>query len=88
MQLDLDDDETLALLNLLVEVIEADRYTVSPRIRIATDPGEVRTHGPSAATAGEAADTGEAGPAAPAASTASAAVTVFPFHWKVRKFTS
>jgi hypothetical protein len=34
MQLDLDDEETLALLNLLVEAIEADRYPLSPRIRL------------------------------------------------------
>jgi hypothetical protein len=32
MQLDLTDEETLTLLNLLVEVIEADRYPLSPRI--------------------------------------------------------
>jgi len=31
--LDLSDDETLALLNLLTETIEADRYQFSPRIR-------------------------------------------------------
>ena len=34
MQLDLDDEETLALLNLLVDTIEADRYPMSPRIRL------------------------------------------------------
>jgi hypothetical protein len=33
MQLDLTDEETLALLNLLMETIEADRYPLSPRIR-------------------------------------------------------
>jgi hypothetical protein len=33
MQLDLDDVETRALLNLLVEAIEADRYPFQPRIR-------------------------------------------------------
>ena len=33
MQLDLDDAETRALLNVLVEVIEADKYPLSPRIR-------------------------------------------------------
>jgi hypothetical protein len=33
MQLDLTDEETLALLNLLTETIEADRYPLSPRIR-------------------------------------------------------
>jgi len=32
MQLDLDGIETRALLNLLVETIEADRYPYSPRI--------------------------------------------------------
>ena len=34
MTLDLTDEETLALLNLLVETIEADRYPYSPRIRL------------------------------------------------------
>lgn len=34
MQLDLDDEEALARLSLLVEVIEADRYPLSPRIRL------------------------------------------------------
>ena len=34
MQLDLDDEETRALLNLLTEAIEGDRYPLSPRIRI------------------------------------------------------
>ena len=33
MQLELSDEETLALLNLLTETIEADRYPLSPRIR-------------------------------------------------------
>ena len=34
MQLDLTDEETSALLNLLVDTIEADRYPMSPRIRL------------------------------------------------------
>ena len=34
MQLDLDDAETRALLNVLVEVIEADKYPLSPQIRL------------------------------------------------------
>jgi hypothetical protein len=34
MQLDVTDEETLALLNLLTETIENDRYPLSPRIRI------------------------------------------------------
>ena len=34
MQLDLDDEETLALLNLLVEAVEADRYPLSPRVQM------------------------------------------------------
>jgi hypothetical protein len=34
MILDLSDEETLALLNVLIEVIEADRYPMSPRIRL------------------------------------------------------
>jgi len=33
MQLDLTDAETLALLNLLTETIEGDRYPLSPRIQ-------------------------------------------------------
>ena len=37
MHLDLTDEETLALLNLLVETIEADRYPMSPRIRVLRD---------------------------------------------------
>jgi hypothetical protein len=37
VQLDLSDEETLALLNLLVETIEADRYPSSPRIRLLRD---------------------------------------------------
>ena len=32
MQLDLTDEETFALLNLLVDTIEADRYPMSPRV--------------------------------------------------------
>jgi hypothetical protein len=32
--LDLNDEETRALLNLLVETIEADRYRLSPRVRL------------------------------------------------------
>ena len=34
MQFELTDEETLALLNLLVETIEADKFPRSPRIRI------------------------------------------------------
>ena len=34
MQLDLTDAETLALLNLLTETLEADRYPLSPRSHI------------------------------------------------------
>ena len=34
MQLDLTDEETLALLNLLVETIEADKFPLSPRVQI------------------------------------------------------
>ena len=37
MRLDLTDDETRALLNVLVEVIEAGRYPNSPRIRVLRD---------------------------------------------------
>jgi hypothetical protein len=33
MRLELTDEETFALLNLLVDTIEADRYPMSPRIR-------------------------------------------------------
>jgi hypothetical protein len=34
MQLDLTDEETFALLNLLVDTLDADRYPMSPRIRL------------------------------------------------------
>ena len=34
MQLELTDEETCALLNLLVDTIEADRHPMSPRIRL------------------------------------------------------
>jgi hypothetical protein len=34
MHLDLTDEETRTLLNLLVKTIEADRYPMSPRIRL------------------------------------------------------
>jgi hypothetical protein len=34
MQLDLTDEETRALLNLLVETIEADKYPLAPRAQI------------------------------------------------------
>jgi len=33
MQLDLDDEEKFALLDLLTEPIEADRYPLSPRVQ-------------------------------------------------------
>ena len=34
MQLDLDDEEKLALLNLLTDAIETDRYPLSPRVQV------------------------------------------------------
>ena len=34
MQLELTDEETFALLNLLIDTIEADRYPMSPRVRL------------------------------------------------------
>jgi hypothetical protein len=34
MQLDLTDEETLALLKLLTKISENDRYLLSPRIRL------------------------------------------------------
>jgi len=37
MILDLDDAETRALLNLLTEAIEGDRYPMSPRVRALKD---------------------------------------------------
>jgi len=37
MILDLDDGETRALLNLSVDGIEADRYPLSPRVRVLKD---------------------------------------------------
>jgi hypothetical protein len=33
LQFDLTDEETLALLNLLTQTIETDRYPLSPRVR-------------------------------------------------------
>src|SRR5229473_3492956 len=46
MRLDLSDEETLALLNLLTETIEADRYPMSPRIQ--TFRGILEKFGPMA----------------------------------------
>jgi hypothetical protein len=37
VQLDLDEDEARALLNLLIDAIEADHYPMSPRIRMLKD---------------------------------------------------
>ena len=37
MQLDLDDDETRALLKVLMDAIEADGYPLSPRVRVLKD---------------------------------------------------
>jgi len=37
MILDLSDEEARALLNVLIEVIENDRYPMSPRIRLLRD---------------------------------------------------
>jgi hypothetical protein len=34
MILDLSNEETLALLNVLIDIIEADRYPISPRIQL------------------------------------------------------
>jgi hypothetical protein len=34
MKLDLDDEEKLALLNLLTDAIETDRYPLSPRVQV------------------------------------------------------
>jgi hypothetical protein len=34
MQLELSDEETFALLNVLVEAIEADKFQLSPRVQI------------------------------------------------------
>jgi hypothetical protein len=48
MQLDLNDEETLGLLNLLTETIENDRYPLSPRIR--TLRGILAKFGPMAPT--------------------------------------
>ena len=41
MHPDLTDEETRALLNLLVETNEADRYPFSPRIRVLREMGEM-----------------------------------------------
>jgi len=47
MHLDLTDDETRALLNLLINTIETDRYPLSPRIRLCrrSSPSTVRFGG-------------------------------------------
>ena len=37
MILDLGDDEARALLNLLVDAVEGDRYPMSPRVRVLKD---------------------------------------------------
>jgi hypothetical protein len=49
MQLDLDDEQVRAPLNLLIEAIEADKYPLSPRVQLlrqilvaAADTGEIR----------------------------------------------
>jgi hypothetical protein len=34
VQLDLDDERTRVLLNLITEAIEADRYPLSPRVQV------------------------------------------------------
>jgi len=34
VNIDLDDNETRALLNVLIEVIDADKYPLSPRVRL------------------------------------------------------
>ena len=38
MQFDLNDEETRALLNLLTDAIEADRYPLSPRVQLLPRP--------------------------------------------------
>jgi hypothetical protein len=63
MRLDLTDAETLALLNLLTETIEADRFPMSPRIHIfRTILGEVRPDGTGAIATGETANAERARP--------------------------
>ena len=37
MQLDLEEDEARALLNLLIDTVEGDRYPMSPRVRVLKD---------------------------------------------------
>jgi hypothetical protein len=76
MQLDLDDEETRALLNVLVEAIEPDHYPLSPRVellrRILAKFGEIAGLAPDlvqkaaalrTASAGQVADSGGARPA-------------------------
>jgi hypothetical protein len=46
MQLELTDEETRALLNLLIDAIEGDRYPMSPRILLLRNPHQVRRGGP------------------------------------------
>jgi hypothetical protein len=61
MQLELTDEETFALLNLLVETIEADKFPLSAaRSDLARHPRQVRADGPGATTTRAAADTGGA----------------------------
>jgi hypothetical protein len=59
VQLDLTDEEMLALFKLLTDTIEADRYPLSPRIQILHDIlAKVRTYGTGATGASSAANTG------------------------------
>jgi len=37
VQLDLEEDEARALLNLLIDAVEGDRYPMSPRVRVLKD---------------------------------------------------
>ena len=37
VQLELDDEQTRALLNLITEAIEDDKYPLSPRVRVLRD---------------------------------------------------
>jgi hypothetical protein len=52
MHLDLTDDETVALLNLLTETIEGDRYPYRRASAGCGHPGEVRASGTAAAPGG------------------------------------
>jgi hypothetical protein len=78
MRLDLTDEETRALLNLLVETIEADKFPMgAARPDIARHPCQVRADGSAATAARAAAHTRGARPGTCAALSAAASAVIF-----------